>query len=142
MHKNGVRLRVVSSSDCQGYIDFKTDPFIRFWNVGKKGNKVSARDVFNEIKAHPLAIAYEDMSDWIHWNTRGFKPVLARNESIVGYDYLNKRTVPLTLSSAIIAFTESFYSLTRHLGLEAESQLKNIQSTYMAELDTIYSKES
>jgi hypothetical protein len=123
-------------------IDFKTDPFIKYWNVDNNGEKVSARKVFNNLKADPLSIAYEDMSDWIHWSTRGFGPILARNENIVGYDYLNKKLVPLALSSAIIAFTESFYSLTRHLKLDAENQLNDIQRKHIQEMDCIYKQKS
>jgi Family of unknown function (DUF5677) len=122
-------------------IDFKSDPFQNYWHLDNNGEKVNTYELFKLMNAQPLCVAYEDMSDWIHWNAKGFALILARDENWFGFNYDDKKLVSLAFTSSLLGFTESFLCLIDHFHLEIKKHFLEVRNQSVNAIGRLHGKE-
>jgi hypothetical protein len=110
-------------------IDFKDDPFVLNWYTAEERDK-GIKSLFKVLNIDTLSEAYKDMSDWMHWNIRGFGVITKQDNFTFGFNYSNINNALYSFSTGILSFTHSFCLLIKHLKLDFEDEYCKLRDEY------------
>jgi hypothetical protein len=115
-------------------IDFKDDIFRSKWRFGDDGKNIEFKVLLENISGGNLYGIYNEMCDWLHWNSRGIGIYLKRNTSGISFCWEDCGTITRALACGYQALFQTLEVLNRYFKLGAERQLKEISDKYMGDI--------
>jgi Family of unknown function (DUF5677) len=110
------------------------DPYQRTWAVSSNGLKIDIADMTKELNDPNLKPLYEELSQLIHWTTRGIGEHIQRNEAKVNVSFDKPFPAAMAASVSFIATTKTTLLLAHHFNLAIRTNVEQLTEEYKMRL--------